>query len=165
MCDLGKGTSIIVNTCRIIKLVYFPKTLIIKISNWWKIRTSATLTGHFHYFILKHILQLSGVPTTTKTILQRNCLNIQIECGWCSYCSSFCNFKNWCFRDAHWLIILQVATIFPAYQLDPVSSVSSRKRCKYGSSLIARWFTLRTIGFNYASISIPSSGFLFYIEL
>jgi hypothetical protein len=33
ICDLGKGTSIIVNTCRIIKPMCIPKTLIIKISN------------------------------------------------------------------------------------------------------------------------------------
>ena len=32
MCDLGKGTSIIVDSCRIIKVMCFLKTLVIKIS-------------------------------------------------------------------------------------------------------------------------------------
>ena len=42
------------------------------------------------------ILQLSGVAMATRTISWG--LNMQIECGWCSYCSSFCNFENQCFR-------------------------------------------------------------------
>ena len=40
---------------------------------------------------------------------------MQIECGWCSYCSSFCNFENWCFWNAHWLIILKVVTIMEVH--------------------------------------------------
>ena len=40
---------------------------------------------------------------------------MQIECGWCSYCSSFCNFENWCFWNAHWLIILKVVTIIEVH--------------------------------------------------
>ena len=39
----------------------------------------------------------------TKTISWRNCLNMQIRCGWCSYCFILWNFDYQCFWDAHLL--------------------------------------------------------------
>ena len=40
---------------------------------------------------------------------------MQIECAWCSYCSWFCSFENWCFWDTFGFIILQVATIMEVH--------------------------------------------------
>ena len=68
ICNLSKGTSIIVDTCRIIKSKCIPKTLIIIFLNWWTIRMSLILAGHFFCFINWHICQLSGVAMATKTI-------------------------------------------------------------------------------------------------
>ena len=51
ICNPSKGTSIIVDTCRIIKSECIPKTLIIIFSNWWTIGMSFILAGHFFCFI------------------------------------------------------------------------------------------------------------------
>ena len=51
ICNPSKGTSIIVDTCRIIKSKCILKTLIIIFSNGWTIRMSLILGGHLFCFI------------------------------------------------------------------------------------------------------------------
>ena len=92
-----------------------------------KLMNNKNMTDHFYYFILWHILQLNGVAIATKIISWGNCLNIQIGYGWCSYCSSFCNFENWCIQDTVWLHYTTRSQlrryICPDYYLGTVSSV------------------------------------------
>ena len=111
ICDLDKGTYIIINTCRIIKQMCLRKTLNVIFLKWRTIRASTTSNLHIWTISLGNSLCSHGNPTQLTNMLMNKTKEMASQYEWHSYCSSIWKYDNQCFGMHFDFIILHVSTI------------------------------------------------------